>query len=167
MAGVRRHGISAVLPDKEPVPGTMSTAIAMHGTRGALTGKGLSAWAFLKRPSQPLGFGTEPPCVTLLEVLEVRLLGFRHVRVLVVVILVRIFGADSLRYLVGPRHISQRRAPGRREDAFILDRHMQLEELAAVLAEDITVKEPILSSVPVECVFHVVIIAQPIAFHDV
>src|SRR5258707_14378071 len=74
MAGVRRHGISAVLPDKEPVPGTMSTAIATHGTRGALTGKGLSAWAFLKRPSQPLGFGTEPPCAIILGEVAVWLL---------------------------------------------------------------------------------------------
>src|SRR5258708_32036948 len=87
---------------------------------------------------------------------EVRLLGFRDVRVLVVVVLARIFGTDRFRYLVGPRHISQGRGPGRREDAFILDRHMQLQELAAVLAEDIAVKQPILFFISIECVFYVV-----------
>jgi len=34
MEGMRQHGISTVLPDKEPVPGRMSTAIATHRTQG-------------------------------------------------------------------------------------------------------------------------------------
>jgi hypothetical protein len=37
---------------------------------------------------------------------EVRFLGFRDVRVLVVVVFVRIFGTDPFGYVVGPRHIS-------------------------------------------------------------
>src|SRR5260370_31544388 len=71
---------------------------------------------------------------------EVRLLGFWHVRVFVVVVLARIFGTDPFRYVVGPRHISQGRGPGRREYAVILDRHVQLQELATVLAEDIAIE---------------------------
>jgi hypothetical protein len=34
-------------------------------------------------------------------------------------------------------HISQGRGPGRREDALIFDREVQLQELTSVLAEDI------------------------------
>src|SRR5436853_7004983 len=64
---------------------------------------------------------------------EVRSIRFGDVRVFVAVIFVRILGTDAFRYLVGSRHIGQGRGPRRREDAFILDRHMQLQELAAVL----------------------------------
>jgi transposase len=37
---------------------------------------------------------------------EVRFVGFRDIRILIVVIFVRIFGTDPFRYVVGPRHIS-------------------------------------------------------------
>jgi hypothetical protein len=48
-----------------------------------------------------------------------------------------VFRTDPFRYLVGPGHTGQGRAPRRREDAFIFDRHMKLQELAAVIAEDV------------------------------
>ena len=43
-----------------------------------------------------------------------------------------------------------------------------LQELAAAVAgPNIALNQPILFAVPIECVFHVVVIAQPIAFHHV
>jgi len=41
-----------------------------------------------------------------------------------------------------------------------------LQELAPVLAEHVAREQPILFDVPLDCVFHVVILTQPIAFDD-
>src|SRR6185503_4309682 len=92
--------------------------------------------------------------------LEVGLAGFGDVRVLVVVILVRIFRTDAFRYF-RRWHIGQCCGPRGGEDAFIFYCHMKLHELAAVLAEDIAVEQPIFLLVPLERIFHVVIGAQP------
>src|SRR5437660_560885 len=54
---------------------------------------------------------------------KVRLLSFRDVGLLVVVVLVPIFRTDAFRYSLSWR-IGQGCGPGRREDAFILDRHV-------------------------------------------
>ena len=71
---------------------------------------------------------------------------------------------DNLWPRGGPRYVSQRRGPRRREDTLILDRQLQLQELAAMAAENIAGKQPILLCVSLDCVLHVVVIAQSIAF---
>src|SRR5258708_6924031 len=43
---------------------------------------------------------------------KIRLVGFGHVRIPVVIVLVGILGTDPFRYLGGPRHIGQSRGPG-------------------------------------------------------
>src|SRR5215471_15582136 len=76
---------------------------------------------------------------------EVRLLRARSVGVaVVVIILMEVFSADAFRHNIGSRHIGQGGGPRRREDALVLDRHVQLKELAPVVAEDIAVEQPIL-----------------------
>ena len=60
---------------------------------------------------------------------EVRLVCARNVGLVVVIILMGVFGTDPFRQLVGPWHVSQGRGPGRREDAFILDRHSSCKNL--------------------------------------
>jgi len=92
----------------------------------------------------------------------------RNVRLPVVVVLERILGTNVFCHAVSPQRIGQGRGPRRREHALVLDRHMQLQKLlVAAPCSDITVDHPILFPVPVQRVFHVVVIAQPIAFHDV
>jgi hypothetical protein len=63
-----------------------------------------------------------------------------NIGLVLVIILGAVFGADSFRQLVGPRHIGQGCGPGRREHAYILDRHVQLQELAAMPAKDVAVE---------------------------
>src|SRR5260370_38635913 len=65
---------------------------------------------------------------------EVRLVRSRDLGVVFIIILGPVFRTDPFRYLVGPGHIGQGRGPGRREDAFIFDRQMKLQELASVIA---------------------------------
>src|SRR5580692_7145064 len=62
---------------------------------------------------------------------EVRLLGARNVGVAVVVIvLMDVVGTHGFRRSIRSRHIGQGRGPRGREDALVLDRQMQLQELA-------------------------------------
>src|SRR5215470_5834356 len=96
---------------------------------------------------------------------EVRLLSMRNVGVaVVVIILMGVFSTDNLWPRAGPRYVSKRRGPRRREDPLILDRQLQLQELATMAAENIAGKQPILLFVSLDCILHVVVIAQPIAF---
>src|SRR6516162_11814741 len=84
---------------------------------------------------------------------EVGFIRFGDVRVLVVVVLVAVFGADAFAASVC-RRVGERRGPGRGEDACILDRHMRLEELVALVpSPGVAVEQPILFPVPFECVF--------------
>ena len=86
-------------------------------------------------------------------ILEVGLIGFGDVRVLVVVVLVAVFSTDVFPYSVC-RCIGERCGPRRREDAFILDGHMQLQELVLfVPGPSVAGVQPILFPVPFECVF--------------
>ncbi len=48
-----------------------------------------------------------------------------------------VFSTDHFRKLIFAWHIGQRRGPGHGEDALVLDRHVELQKLAAVPAEDI------------------------------
>jgi hypothetical protein len=94
---------------------------------------------------------------------EVRLVSARNVGLFPgIVVLIAVFSTDHFRPCVGPWHISQGRGPRRREHALIFDRHVQLQELASVLAEGIAVEQPILPYVPLDRVFHVIVFAQPI-----
>ena len=109
----------------------------------------------------------ESDSITSEHALEVRLLSPRSVGVAaVVIILTEIFSTDVFRQDGRSRHIGEGRGPRRREDALVLDRHVKLQELAPVVAEDIAVEQPILIFVPLDGVLHVVIFAQPIALHD-
>src|ERR1700681_2890895 len=72
---------------------------------------------------------------------EVRLLGARNVGVaVVVIILMAVFSTDDFRQNIRSRHIGQGRGPRRREDALVLDRQVQLKELAPMVTEDIAVE---------------------------
>src|SRR5262249_32975787 len=96
---------------------------------------------------------------------EVRLISARNVGVAaVVIILMGVFSTDNLWPRARPRYVSKRRGPRCREDTLILDRQLQLQELAAMAAENIAGKQPILPYISLDCVLHVVVIAQPIAF---
>ena len=76
---------------------------------------------------------------------EVRLLGARSVGIaVVVIILMEVFSTDDFGKNTRSRHIGQGRGPRRREDALVLDRQVQLQELAPVVAEDIALEQPIL-----------------------
>ena len=98
---------------------------------------------------------------------EIRLLRARSVGVaVVVIILVEVFGTDGFGIDTRSRHIGQGRGPRRREDALVLDRQVQLQELAPVLTEDITGYQPILLFIPLDGVLYVVVVTQPIAFDD-
>src|SRR6516225_2840751 len=107
-------------------------------------------------------FGLEPtrrPLVAFPS--KVRLLGARNVGVaVVVIILMAVFSTDDFRQNIRSRHIGQGRGPRRREDALVLDREVQLKELAPVLAVDIAGRQPILFYVPLDCVFHVIVFAE-------
>src|SRR5580692_1610626 len=96
---------------------------------------------------------------------EVRLVGARHVGLVVGIVLAAVFRTHDLRPYLGTRDIGQGRGPWRREDLFILDRHVHLHELAAVLAEGIAIEQPVLLYVSLDGVFDVVVVAQPIALH--
>src|SRR4030095_6309276 len=88
------------------------------------------------------------------QALEIRLVRLRLVRIPVVVVFVRVFGADRFVERIAARYIGQRRGKWRGEDAFVLDRHMHLQELAPMLAEYIPGEHPILFGVPFESVLH-------------
>src|SRR5258706_376676 len=98
---------------------------------------------------------------------EVRLLSAVNGGVAFVLkILMKVFRTGGFRHNIRSRHIGQGGGPRRREDALVLDRHVQLQELAPVVAEDIAVEQPILFFVPLDGVLHVVVFTQPIAFDD-
>src|SRR5215471_13479710 len=75
-----------------------------------------------------------------------------------------VFSTDNLWPRGGPRYVSKCRGPRHREYTLILDRQLHLQELAAMAAENIPGEQPILLFVSLDCVLHVVVIAQPIAF---
>src|SRR5215813_15232228 len=73
---------------------------------------------------------------------EVRLISARNVGVAaVVIILMGVFSTDNLWPRAGPRYVSKRRGPRRREGPLILDRQLQLQELATMAAENIARKQ--------------------------
>ena len=71
----------------------------------------------------------------------------------------RVFSTDNFRPCVGPRYICDRRSPGCREDAFIFDGQVQLQELATMPAVDVASRQPILFFVPLERILYVVVFA--------
>src|SRR5205809_6048424 len=122
--------------------------------------------ASAQRPSGG-GADTATTCRLRSSSSEVRLVRARSIGVaVVVIILMKVVGTDGFRRNIRPRHIGQGRGPRRREDALVLDRQMQLQELAPVVAEDIALEQPVLFFVPLDGVLHVVVFAQPIAFDD-
>src|SRR5258706_4427054 len=74
-----------------------------------------------------------PLMASSLPVSEIRLVRSRDLSVLVGAVLVRIFGADIFQPRAQRAPISDRRGPGRREYAFILDGEEELQVLAPVV----------------------------------
>src|SRR5262249_61426683 len=66
--------------------------------------------------------------------LEVRSLRSRDIRVLIVIVFMPVFGADDFLPLARAAPISNGRGPGDREGALILDREVDLQIFAPVVA---------------------------------
>ena len=67
---------------------------------------------------------------------EIRLIGARDVGVLVVIIFMKVFGADDLPPFVRVEHVGHGRGPGRREHPPVLHREMNLQILARIVVVD-------------------------------
>jgi hypothetical protein len=96
-----------------------STSTAMVVVRTAVT---VATWRFALNETSYLQLYI--PILTS----EARLISARNVGVAaVVIILMGVFSADNFWPRVGPRYVSKRRGPRRREDPLILDRQLKLQ----------------------------------------
>src|SRR3954469_10166321 len=96
---------------------------------------------------------------------EIRLLGARDVDVLLIKSM-DVFSTDGFPQNRRSRHVGQGRGPRRREGALVLDGQVQLQEFAAMPAEDVAGQKPILFFIPFDSVLHVVVVTQAKAFDD-
>jgi hypothetical protein len=67
---------------------------------------------------------------------EIWFLSSGDIGVLIVIVFMRVLGADSFRPFLGAAPIGYGRGPGHRKDARILDREVELQVLAPIVAVD-------------------------------
>src|SRR4051812_36990988 len=96
---------------------------------------------------------------------EIRLRSARDVDVLLIKSM-DVFSTDGFPQNRRSRYVGQGRGPRRGEGALVLDGQVQLQEFAAMPAEDVAGHQPILFFVPFDSVLHVVVVTQAKAFDD-
>src|SRR5262245_43053082 len=100
---------------------------------GSIAGKMHGGWGGRRvflcgSPAPPAAYSARGMLALKLEPSEVRRLSSGNVRLLVVVVFHPVFRTDAFRDAAGRGRIGHGGGPRRREDAFILDRQMHLQE---------------------------------------
>jgi CubicO group peptidase (beta-lactamase class C family) len=88
----------------------------------------------LRSPHKAHRFGPLPGA------LEIRFLRSRDIRVLIVIIFMAVFGADSFQPLAGAAPVGNGRSPGHREGALVLNREVDLQILAPIETEELPLR---------------------------
>src|SRR5216683_1716177 len=107
----------------------MSAAVEMSGFRHVPLAARRKSYA----SGQTTTFSVRPKGEGLVVRSKIRLLCLRHRGVLPAIVFMDVFAADEVRPRAHGGPIGDGRRPGHREDAFILDRKMELQHLAPVV----------------------------------